>query len=61
MVTNEMASKIYKFFELLFVGTFFAKILIVVSIISSHVITESLVILPIYLLFSQVRVEEFQI
>ena len=61
MVTNEMASKIYKFFKLLFVGTFFAKILIVVSIISSHVITESLVILPIYLLFSQVRVEEFQI
>ena len=41
MVTNKKASKIKKFFEILFVGTVFAEMLFVTYIISSHVITES--------------------
>ena len=55
MAINKNASKIKKFFELLFAGTVFVvavfvKILIVVSIISSHVITESSM-LPTYIHF----------
>ena len=73
MVINEKVSKIYKFsilqvtFSLLkfagivlvvivFIGTVFGT-----SIISSHVIMESPIILSKYLLYSQVHVLGFQI
>ena len=61
MITNEKASKIYKFFQLLFVGTVFVKIVFVVSIISSHVITESSIILHTFLPFSQLHIAGLQI
>ena len=44
------------FLELLFVRTVFVEVLFVTSINSSHVITELSIILPTYLLFSQVHV-----
>ena len=47
MVTNKKTSKIWKLFELLFVGTVF-----LVSIIPSQIITELSVIPPTCLLFS---------
>ena len=56
MVTNKKAIKIYSLFEWLFVGTVF-----VVSMISSHVITELSVIPGTYLPFLQLHITGFQI
>ena len=63
MVINKKASKIYKFcvlqvifFSLEFVGTVFVS-----SLISSHLITESSIILAEYFPFSQLHAAEFQI
>ena len=44
------------FLEVLFIRTVFVEALFVTSINSSHVITQSSIILPTYLLFSQVHV-----
>ena len=70
MVINKKASKIQKFVEMFFVGigffwksfcriTFFGMVF-VTYIISSHVITESSIILARYLSFSQAHVAGFQ-
>ena len=44
-----------------FTGTAFVRVLFVVSIISSHVITELWIMLFTYLLFSKLHVTEYQI
>ena len=70
VVINKKASKIQKFVEMFFVGigffwksfcriTFFGMVF-VTYIISSHVITESSIILARYLSFSQAHVAGFQ-
>ena len=61
MVSNKKTSKIKEIFELPFVWTVFVKILYVVSIISSHIITELSVILPTCLAFSQLHIARFQV
>ena len=73
MVTNIKASKIYKFFVLqvtffllkfvgmLFAGNVFVGAILVPSVTSSRIITESSIILLAYLPFSQVHVEGLQI
>ena len=62
MIINKMASKIKKFvFYRLFLSLKFVEIVFVSSIISSHVITESSIILAKYLPFLQLHVEGFQI
>ena len=76
MVINEKMCEIKKFsflqftfYSLTFVGTVFVEVISVevvfirtfTSILSSHIITESPIILPKYLPFSQVRVLGFQI
>ena len=53
MIFNKKASKIWKFVEtafvkVLFVGTVFVGTIFVVPIISSHLTTESSIILPKY-------------
>ena len=50
-----------KFWGMFFVGTVFVRILFVLSIISSHLITELPIMLPAYLPFSQLHVAGFQI
>ena len=55
MVINKMASKIYKFVGACFVVTVFVS-----SIISSHVIIESPIILLTYLPFSRQHVARLQ-
>ena len=61
MIINKKTSKIYKFFEILFVGTVFVKTLFVVSIILSQVITELSIILSKYLPFLEIHIAGFQI
>ena len=66
MVVNKKASKIQKFFEVLFVGVVFVEVVLLTTvfigtvlvafIISSQVITELSIILPVYLQFSRVHV-----
>ena len=66
MIINKDVSKIFMFcftgyiLPLKFVGTVLFKILSVVYIISSHIITELSIIHPIYLPFSQLLVAGFQ-
>ena len=70
MVFSKEASTIFSvlkviFFSLKFVGVFFVgtvsvEVLFVISIISSQIITESLIILAKYSPFSHVHVEGFQ-
>ena len=50
-----------KFVEVIFGGTAFVRTVFVVSLISSHIIAESLIILVKCLPFSQLHVAGFQI
>ena len=61
MVVNKKASKLKKFVEVIFGGTVFVRTVFVVSLISSHIIAESLKILVKCLPFSQLHVAGFQI
>ena len=66
MVINEMTSKIQIFVEVTFVGTVSIRLLFVgtvfvSSIMSSHIITESSIILAMYLPFLQLHTSWFQI
>ena len=60
MVINKRASKMLKFVEVHFLRTYFVEVLLVgmvfvVSIISSHIISESPIILPTHLPFLQLN------
>ena len=59
MVINKKASKMLKFVEVHFVRTVFLGTVFVVSIILSHITTESPIILPRYLPFLQLHVPRF--
>ena len=66
MVINKKVSKISKFVKVVFVGTDFVKVLsvgtvFVASVISSHVMIETSMILPSYLSFLHPHVAGFQI
>ena len=50
-----------KFVEVIFGGTAFVRTVFVVSLISSHILAESLIILAKCLPFSQLHVAGFQI
>ena len=63
MVINKRVSKIYKFLVLLvmFTSLKFSGTVFVTSIVSSHIIAESSIILAKYLPFPQVHGAGFQI
>ena len=60
MVINKKDNKKYKFVKVNFVRTVFLEVFLVVSLVSSHITTESSIILPTYLPFLQLQVEGFQ-
>ena len=61
MVFNKKASRKFLFHRLFFFSLHFVITVFVSSVISSHVITESSIMLAKYLPFSQLRVAGFQI
>ena len=61
MVIDKKSSKMWKFVEVHYVEVRFVGMVSVVSIISSHLTTESPIILPTYLTILQLHVTEFQI
>ena len=61
IAVNKKASQIEKFAEVPFAGRFFVGIVFVSSIISSHLITESLIIFARYLPFLHLHSAGFQI
>ena len=60
MVINKKDNKKYKFVKVNFVRMVFLEVFFVVSLVSSHITTESSIILPTYLPFLQLQVEGFQ-
>ena len=60
-IINKKAIEIKKLVEVLFVGTVFVETIFIVSIVSSHITTESSIMLPKYLPFLQLHGVGFKI